>query len=32
MVWERAYDLIMEDPIKASKVMGIKEMAYLALL
>jgi hypothetical protein len=31
MVWERAYDLIMEDPIKASKVMGIKEVAYLAL-
>jgi hypothetical protein len=31
LVWERAYDLIMKDPIKASKMLGIKEVAYLAL-
>ena len=31
LIWERAYDLIMEDPIKASKKLGIKEVAYLGL-
>ena len=29
LIWERAYDLIMKDPIGAAKALSIKELAYL---
>lgn len=31
LVWDKAYDLILEDPIKAAMLTGIKELAYLSL-